>query len=106
MKPVLYTEARDLLLELAVPVNTEYLPLTECYGRILAEDLIAAENIEPLLLPVDSLFADKPAYTVTEKAVRLNQQKQPKHVCYGNGKHYQFRQSVENRERNQLQTYS
>lgn len=35
------------------------------------EQLIAAENIEPLLLPVDSLFADKPAYTVTEKAVRL-----------------------------------
>lgn len=45
MKPALYTEARDLLLKLAVPVNTESLPLTECYGRVLAEDLIAAENI-------------------------------------------------------------
>ena len=40
-------------------------------GAYSMEQLIAAENIEALLLPVDSLFADKPACTVSGKAVRL-----------------------------------
>ena len=45
MEPLYYEEARDLLLSLAVPVETETVPLTGSYGRVLAEDLIAAENI-------------------------------------------------------------
>ncbi|MCF0149916.1 MAG: molybdopterin molybdotransferase MoeA [Firmicutes bacterium] len=39
--------ARDLLLQYAAPVNAEQLPLSLCAGRILAEDLTAAENIPP-----------------------------------------------------------
>lgn len=35
------------------------------------ERLAAAEDLASLLLPVDSLFADKPAYTLPEKAARL-----------------------------------
>ena len=40
-----YTEARDLLLRHARPVGMETVPLDDSLGRILAEDLIAAENI-------------------------------------------------------------
>ena len=40
-----YTDARDRLLSLAVPVTTEAVPLAECYGRILAQDLTAEENV-------------------------------------------------------------
>ena len=40
-----YTEARDMLLRHAVPVGTEHIPLDESLGRVLAEDLIAAEDI-------------------------------------------------------------
>ncbi len=42
-----YAAARDALLACVVPVGTERIPLDECLGRILAEDLIAAENIPP-----------------------------------------------------------
>ena len=45
MKHMEYTAARDLLLSRTVPVQTETVPLTESYGRVLAEDLIAGENI-------------------------------------------------------------
>ena len=45
MEPVSYTEARDLLLARAVPVGTESVPLAESCGRVLAEDLVAAEDI-------------------------------------------------------------
>ena len=45
MKHMEYTEARDLLLSRTVPVQTETVPLTASYGRVLAEDLVAAENI-------------------------------------------------------------
>lgn len=40
-----YTAARDALLARTVPVGTETLPLAGSYGRVLAEDLVAAENI-------------------------------------------------------------
>lgn len=42
-----YKTARDLLLQIAAPVGTEAVPLSQCGGRILAQDLIAAENIPP-----------------------------------------------------------
>lgn len=42
-----YTEARDLLLSQVAPVGVERVPLSEAAGRVLAEDLIAAENIPP-----------------------------------------------------------
>ena len=34
-----WTEARDLLLGLARPVETETIPLDDCAGRVLAFDL-------------------------------------------------------------------
>ena len=40
-----YTEARDALLRRVVPVGTEPVSLDECLGRVLAGDLIAAEDI-------------------------------------------------------------
>ena len=40
-----YTAARDALLQQVSPVGTETLPLARCYGRVLAEDLIAGEDI-------------------------------------------------------------
>ena len=40
-----YTAARDALLQRVVPVGTETLPLAACYGRVLAEDLVAGEDI-------------------------------------------------------------
>ena len=40
-----YTKARDTLLRVAAPVGTETVPLDESLGRVLAEDLIAAEDI-------------------------------------------------------------
>ncbi len=40
-----YITARDILLEAVAPVETELLDLTKSGGRILAQDLIAAENI-------------------------------------------------------------
>lgn len=40
-------EARALLLELVRPVDTETVPLSQVSGRLIAEPLIAAENIPP-----------------------------------------------------------
>lgn len=42
-----YTAARDALLRRVRPVETERVALDAALGRILAEDLIAAENIPP-----------------------------------------------------------
>ena len=40
-----YPEARDTLLRLVRPVGTEHVTLDEALGRVLAADLVAAENI-------------------------------------------------------------
>lgn len=42
-----YLQAQELLLELALPVGTEQVSLSQCAGRLLALDLIARENIPP-----------------------------------------------------------
>lgn len=42
-----YITARNLLLDAVNPVETEWTALSESGGRILAQDLIAAENIPP-----------------------------------------------------------
>lgn len=42
-----YGKARELLLDVVAPVDSEQVPLSQCGGRILACDLIAAENIPP-----------------------------------------------------------
>lgn len=43
----LWTQARDLLLDLARPVDTEETPLEKCAGRVIAFDLRAAEDVPP-----------------------------------------------------------
>lgn len=40
-----YPKARDLLLEAVSPVETEVLPLEDCAGRILAEDVRASRDV-------------------------------------------------------------
>lgn len=40
-----WMEARDLLLKMARPVETESVPLEECGGRVLAFDLLAKEDV-------------------------------------------------------------
>ena len=42
-----YLEARRLITEAVQPVGTERLPLASCSGRILAQTLIAADNVPP-----------------------------------------------------------
>ena len=42
-----YSSARDLLLARVGPAAAERVPLDRCAGRVLAQDLIAAENIPP-----------------------------------------------------------
>ena len=42
-----YSSARDLLLAHVGPAAAERVPLDRCAGRVLAQDLIAAENIPP-----------------------------------------------------------
>lgn len=42
-----YLEARGMLLETAVPVQTERVPLESAAGRVLAQALIAAQNVPP-----------------------------------------------------------
>lgn len=42
-----YLSARDLLLGRVAPAAAERIPLDRCAGRVLAQDLIAAENIPP-----------------------------------------------------------
>ena len=40
-----YITARELLLQTAQPVSTERVPLWDATGRVLAEDVRAAENV-------------------------------------------------------------
>ncbi len=42
-----WMEARDLLLERALPVETEMIPLEACAGRVLGFDLRAAADVPP-----------------------------------------------------------
>ena len=42
-----YSEARALLLKSVCPVGTERLPLARCADRILAQDLIASQDVPP-----------------------------------------------------------
>lgn len=42
-----YTAARELLLQYAVPVDTERMPLEQCGGRVLAHTVSAAEDVPP-----------------------------------------------------------
>ena len=42
-----WVEARDMLLSLAVPVETERVPLAGCAGRVLGFDLTAPEDVPP-----------------------------------------------------------
>lgn len=42
-----FTAARDLLLDRVSPVGVQRVTLSACAGRVLAQDLIAAENIPP-----------------------------------------------------------
>ena len=42
-----WTEARDLLLQQASPVETELTPLSACAGRVLAFDLAAGSDVPP-----------------------------------------------------------
>lgn len=46
-KHISYSEARDWLLQIAKPVATEMVQLANCSGRILGQDLIAADNVPP-----------------------------------------------------------
>lgn len=40
-----FEQARDLMLEYAEPVSIERVPLEECTGRILAQDIVAQESV-------------------------------------------------------------
>ena len=42
-----YITARDLLADTVRPVDTETVSLAECTGRILEEDIVAADNVPP-----------------------------------------------------------
>ena len=42
---ICYLNARDRLLELAVPVGVEPVPLENCRGRVLAFDFAAGEDV-------------------------------------------------------------
>lgn len=46
-KHITYSEARDWLLQIAKPVATEKVQLAKCSGRILGQNLIAADNVPP-----------------------------------------------------------
>ena len=47
LKNASWLQARDLLLDLARPVETETVALEHCGGRVLAFDLLAAEDVPP-----------------------------------------------------------
>lgn len=46
-KIISYLEARDLLLSITEPVETEPVSLEQCSGRILGQNLVATENVPP-----------------------------------------------------------
>ena len=47
LKNVEWTEARDLLMDIAAPVGTENAALEKCAGRVLGFDLRAEEDVPP-----------------------------------------------------------
>lgn len=69
-----YEQARVLLLAVVHPVETEYIPLSECGGRILARDLIAQENVPAFdRSPYDgyAVCAEDTAFAAKERPVTL-----------------------------------
>lgn len=42
-----YEQARDIMLAQVRPSETENVPLAQCYGRVLAKDLIASADVPP-----------------------------------------------------------
>lgn len=42
-----YISARNMLLDIVTPVETENVPLNESFGRVLAEEIIAKEDVPP-----------------------------------------------------------
>ena len=46
-KGMSWTDARDLLLAHSEPTGTENVPLEQCTGRVLAQPLIAKDNVPP-----------------------------------------------------------
>lgn len=42
-----YTGARDLLLQYAQPIGKEHIPLKDCAGRVLGQDVTAIANVPP-----------------------------------------------------------
>lgn len=44
---ITYEEARDLLLKTVQPVGTEQVGIADCIGMVLAEDVVASENVPP-----------------------------------------------------------
>lgn len=46
-KLISYTDARDTLLNLTKPIKTENVTLKNCLGRIIGQNVIAAENVPP-----------------------------------------------------------
>lgn len=70
-----YLTARDLLLELAVPVGTERVSLSQCGGRVLAQDLTAGEAVPPFDRSAYDGYAIRAADTVQageDRPVTLN----------------------------------
>ena len=47
LKNAEWTEARDLLMDIAAPVGTENAALEKCAGRVLGFDLRAEEDVPP-----------------------------------------------------------
>ena len=47
MEQLSYIEARDLLLEYVNTMSEERVPLADCFGRVLAKALAAAEDVPP-----------------------------------------------------------
>ncbi len=69
-----YEKARELLLGAACTVGTERVKLSECAGRVLAQELIAADNVPPFdRSPYDgyALRSADTAYATRENPVKL-----------------------------------
>lgn len=69
-----YEQARVLLLAVVHPVETDHIPLSECGGRVLAQDLIAQENVPAFdRSPYDgyAVCAEDTAFAAKERPVTL-----------------------------------
>ena len=64
-----YTEAAEMLMKLAKPVGTERIALVEAAGRVLAEPLVAPENVPPFdRSPYDGyVFCGEDTLTATKE---------------------------------------